>query len=210
MSYMDQCSTRRWVYHAVGTSVHSESCSTDSCHCTIWPKYSGQRCTYILLQVRNVLPPLVGHHDDSYTHVRQLLKARLFDNGCVTLSDFLFLWAVCKSSYLLICRGWCIYIYIYILQIGRTARLVKGIFDHFAATECRVLFTSLLAACILPACRVLRCQFAVGNYSFCQLCPSVRPSLYQFRRCLIWICYFAVLCIDGPCRSNMFRFVMVS
>jgi len=114
MSYMDQCSTRRWVYHAVGTSVHSESCSTDSCHCTIWPKYSGQRCTYILLQVRNVLPPLVGHHDDSYTHVRQLLKARLFDNGCVTLSDFLFLWAVCKSSYLLICRGWCIYIYIYI------------------------------------------------------------------------------------------------
>jgi len=62
-------------------------------------KYCGQRCTYILLQVWNVLPPLV-RLEDNYTRVRHLLKARLFDDGRVALSDFLFLSAVCNFPYL--------------------------------------------------------------------------------------------------------------
>jgi len=90
----------------------------------------------------------------------------------------------------------------YILQIGRTARLVNGISNHVAVTECRVLFTYLLAACILPACRVLRCQFAVGNHFFCPpLCLSIPLSASALLDLdLSFCCLFGE---GGLCRSNM-------
>ena len=155
---------------------------------------TGQRCTAILLQVRNVLPPLV-RLEDNYTRVRHLLKARLFDQGCVALSNFF-----CEPcANFLTCSGWCVYIYITdwpYCQIGKWN--FWSLFRCDWMLRCCLLIGFLHSSCMLCAALPFFCRklFSLSALSVCL-------SLPQFLCCLMSICYFAV-CVKMVCVGRMF------